>query len=112
MSLRGGPASSSPPRSNRSRVERLLTFSCRELALARLATLAVGVRPDEARPGDKRDRGNGHGESEGEDEQDGNELLMETENALRDAEAVPTERLRTLQSQFQPPIDSLPRIVR
>ena len=100
MSLRRGPASSPPPRSNRGRVERLLTFSRGELALARLATLAVGVRPGEARPGDKRDRGNGPGEGEGEDERDGNELLMEAEEALRDAEAVPTERLRALQSQI------------
>jgi hypothetical protein len=46
-------------------VERLLTFSRGELALARLATLAVGVPPDEARPGEKRDRANGPGESEG-----------------------------------------------
>jgi hypothetical protein len=76
-----------------------------ELALARFAALAVGVPPDEARAGDKRDRDEADGDH-GDEEEDGGEtrLLAEAQAALRDveasAEAVPTERLRALQAQI------------
>ena len=52
MSLRHGHAL--PPRQGR--LDRLFNFTRAELASARLASLAIGVRPDEARPGDKRGR--------------------------------------------------------
>ena len=65
MSQRRGQALPPPPRisqGHRGRLERLLfAFTREQLALARFATLAVGVRPGEARPGDKRDRGSGEG---------------------------------------------------
>ena len=86
-------------------MERLLSFSRTELALARFAALAVGVPPDEARAGDKRDRDEADGDH-GDEEEDGSEtrLLAEAQAALRDAEAsaeaVPTERLRALQAQI------------
>ena len=40
----------------------MFPFTREQLALARFATLAVGVRPGEASPGGKRDRGEGEGE--------------------------------------------------
>ena len=86
-------------------MERLLSFSRTELALARFAALAVGVRPDEARAGDKRDRDEADGDP-GDEEEAGGEtrLLAEAQAALRDAEAsaeaVSTERLRALQAQI------------
>ena len=92
MSLRHGHAL--PPRQGR--LDRLFTFTRVELASARLASLAIGVRPDEARSGDKRDRVG----DEGEDEEAARELLVEAEAALRGVEAVPTERLRALSSQI------------
>ena len=65
MSQWRGQALPPPPRisqGHRGRLERLwFAFTREQLALARFATLAVGVRPGEARPGDKRDRGSGEG---------------------------------------------------
>ena len=110
MSLRRGrvPPPPPPPPSplaDRGRVERLLSFSRTELALAHFAALAVGVPPDEARAGDKRDRDEADGDH-GDDDEEGSQtrLLAEAQAALRDAEAsaeaVPTERLRALQAQI------------
>ena len=63
-------------------MERLLSFSRTELALARFAALAVGVRPDEARAGDKRDRDEADGDP-GDEEEEGGEtrLLAEAQAA-------------------------------